>query len=198
MRELLEALPAAVYTTDAKGRITFFNKTAVEMAGRTPQPDDEWCVTWRLYNPDGTPLPHDQCPMAVALRENRPVRGVEAVAERPDGTRIPFIPYPTPLHDSEGKLIGAINMLVDISERKKAEEYAGRLAAIVEFSDDAIISKDTHGIIQTWNKGAERLFGYAAHEIIGNPVNILIPPDRQDEEPEILDRIRRGRPCCFL
>ncbi|MCK1277667.1 MULTISPECIES: PAS domain S-box protein [unclassified Bradyrhizobium] len=192
LRELLEALPAAVYTTDAEGKITFFNKAAVEMAGRTPQQDDEWCVTWRLYNPDGTPLPHDQCPMAVALRENRPVRGVEAVAERPDGTRIPFIPYPTPLHDSEGKLIGAINMLVDISERKKAEEYAGRLAAIVEFSDDAIISKDTHGIIQTWNKGAERLFGYAAREIIGRPINILIPPDRQDEEPEILDRIRRG------
>ena len=56
MRELLEALPAAVYTTDAEGRITFFNKAAVEMAGRTPRPGDEWCVTWRLYNPDGTPL----------------------------------------------------------------------------------------------------------------------------------------------
>ena len=192
MRELLEVLPAAVYTTDAKGRITFFNRAAVEMAGRTPRPGDEWCVTWRLYNPDGTPLPHDQCPMAVALKENRPVRGIEAIAERPDGTRVPFMPYPTPLHDAEGRLIGAINMLVDISERKKAEEYAGRLAAIVEFSDDAIVSKDTKGIIQTWNRGAERLFGYEAEEIIGRPVSILIPPDRQDEEPEILNRIRRG------
>ena len=192
MRELLEALPAAVYTTDANGRITFFNKAAVDMAGRTPRPGDEWCVTWRLYNPDGTPLPHDQCPMAVALRENRAVRGVEAIAERPDGTRVPFIPYPTPLHDSEGKLIGAINMLVDISERKKAEEYAGHLAAIVEFSDDAIVSKDTLGIIQTWNRGAQRLFGYEAEEVIGSTVNILIPPDRQDEEPEILNCIRRG------
>lgn len=192
MRELLEALPAAVYTTDAKGRITFFNKAAVDMAGRTPRPGDEWCVTWRLYNPDGTPLPHDQCPMAVALKENRPVRGVEAVAERPDGTRVPFIPYPTPLHDSDGRLVGAINMLVDISEQKRAEDYAGRLAAIVEFSDDAIVSKDTNGIIQTWNIGAERLFGYEAAEAIGRPINILIPPDRRDEEPEILDRIRRG------
>jgi len=121
MRDLLEALPAAVYTTDAAGHITFYNKAAVEMAGRTPQAGDLWCVTWRLYNPDGTPLPHDDCPMAVALRENRPVRGVEAIAERPDGTRVPFIPYPTPLHDVDGKLVGAINMLVDISERKKAE-----------------------------------------------------------------------------
>ncbi|CAN7283590.1 PAS domain-containing sensor histidine kinase [Neorhizobium tomejilense] len=121
MRDLLEALPAAVYTTDATGRVTFFNNAAVEMSGRPPQIGDMWCVTWRLYNTDGSPLPHDQCPMAVALKENRPVRGAEAVAERPDGRRIPFIPYPTPLHDAEGNLIGAINMLVDISERKQAD-----------------------------------------------------------------------------
>jgi PAS domain S-box-containing protein len=121
MRELLEALPAAVYTTDAKGRICFYNKAAVAMAGRTPEPGDEWCVTWRLYQLDGTPLPHDECPMAIALKENRAIRGVEAIAERPDGTRVPFIPYPTPLRDAEGNLIGAINMLVDITERKQAE-----------------------------------------------------------------------------
>ena len=121
MRDLLESLPAAVYTTDANGRITFYNRAAVEMAGRTPAVGDEWCVTWRLYSPDGTFLPHEQCPMAVALKENRPIRNVEAVAERPDGTRVPFMPYPTPLHDADGKLIGAINMLIDISERKRAE-----------------------------------------------------------------------------
>lgn len=121
MRDLLEALPAAIYTTDAKGRINFFNRAAVEMAGRTPQPGDEWCVTWKLYWPDGSPLPHNECPMAVALRENRPVRGAEAVAERPDGRRVPFIPFPTPLRDADGNLVGAINMLVDISERKNAE-----------------------------------------------------------------------------
>ncbi|MBY2968133.1 PAS domain S-box protein [Rhizobium leguminosarum] len=121
LRDLLEALPAAVYTTDATGRITFFNNAAVEMSGRTPEIGDMWCVTWRLYNTDGTPLPHDQCPMATALKENRAVRGAEAIAERQDGRRIPFIPYPTPLHDADGKLIGAINMLVDITERKQAE-----------------------------------------------------------------------------
>lgn len=121
MRDLLEALPAAIYTTDANGRINFFNRAAVEMAGRTPQPGDEWCVTWKLFWPDGSPLPHSECPMAVALRENRPVRGAEAVAERPDGRRVPFIPYPTPLRDAAGNLVGAINMLLDISERKRAE-----------------------------------------------------------------------------
>jgi PAS domain S-box-containing protein len=192
LRDLLEALPAAVYTTDADGRITFFNKAAVEMTGRVPELGDLWCVSWRLYRPDGTFLPHDECPMAVALKERRAVRGEEAIVERPDGTRIPFIPYPTPLYDHDGKMIGAINMLVDITDRKNAEQYAERLAAIVEFSDDAIVSKDTTGTIQTWNKGAERLFGYSAEQVIGKPINILIPPDRQDEEPEILSRILKS------
>lgn len=145
MRDLLEALPAAVYTTDAEGRITFFNRAAIEMAGRVPEIGEKWCVTWRLYKPDGTYLPHEQCPMALALKENRPVRGEEAVAERPDGTRIPFIPYPTPLHDVDGKLLGAINMLVDISDRKRAEAYAERLASIVKHSDDAISAKTRTG-----------------------------------------------------
>lgn len=121
MRELLEALPAAVYTTDASGRITFFNKACIEMAGRMPQLGEEWCVTWRLYTAEGAPLPHNQCPMATTLKEERPIRGVEAIAERPDGTFVPFLPYPTPLYDGDGKLAGAINMLVDITERKKAE-----------------------------------------------------------------------------
>ena len=122
LRDLLSAIPAAIYTTDEKGRITYYNEAAVEIAGRRPTlGSDEWCVTWKLYWPDGTPLPHDQCPMAMALKEQKPVRGYEAVAERPDGTRVPFIPFPTPLFDTNGKLRGAINMLVDISERKQAE-----------------------------------------------------------------------------
>jgi PAS domain S-box-containing protein len=122
LTELLAAIPAAIYTTDAQGKITYFNQAAVEFSGRTPTlGSDEWCVTWKLFMPDGTPLPHDECPMAVALREGRAVRGAEAVAERPDGTRVPFIPFPTPLRDSFGRITGAINMLVDISERRQAE-----------------------------------------------------------------------------
>jgi PAS domain S-box-containing protein len=122
LQELFAAMPAAIYTTDAEGKVTYFNQAAVELAGRTPKlGTDEWCVTWKLYWPDGTPLPHDQCPMAIALKEGRPIRNAEAVAERPDGTRVPFIPYPTPLRDAAGKIVGAINMLVDISERRQAE-----------------------------------------------------------------------------
>jgi PAS domain S-box-containing protein len=119
--QLLQALPAAVYTTDPGGQITFYNQAAVEFAGRRPEPGELWCVTWRLYNADGSRLPHDECPMAIALKENLPVRGAEAIAERPDGTRRWFAPYPTPLRDSAGNMTGAINMLVDITERKEAE-----------------------------------------------------------------------------
>ena len=122
LQELLAAIPGAIYTTDADGKITYFNQAAVDLAGRTPTlGSDEWCVTWKLYNPDGTPLPYGRCPMAVALKEGRAIRNAEAIAERPDGTRIPFIPFPTPLRDVSGKVVGVINMLVDISERRQAE-----------------------------------------------------------------------------
>jgi PAS domain S-box-containing protein len=191
--ELLQALPAAVYTTDAAGRITFYNEAAAALWGYRPElGKSEWCGSWRLYWPDGRPMPHGECPMAIALKEKRPIRGAEATAERPDGTRIPFLAYPTPLWDETGELTGAVNTLVDITDRKKVEDAAQRLAAIVEFSDDAILSKDLNGIISTLNPGAERLFGYTSEELIGKPVTILIPQDRQDEETDILERIRRG------
>jgi PAS domain S-box-containing protein len=198
--ELLRILPVAVYTTDAAGRITFYNEAAAELWGVRPVLGvSEFCGSWKLFWPDGTPLPHDECPMAMTLKEKRPIRGLEAVAERPDGTRVPFIPYPTPLFDEQGELVGAVSALVDISERRAAEQRSldseirdRRLAAIVESSDDAILWKDLDGIIASWNKGAERIFGYTADEVVGKPVTILIPPDRQDEEPAILARIRRG------
>lgn len=315
-REMIDALPAAIYTTDAEGRLTHFNPAAVEFSGRKPElGTDHWCVSWKLYHADGRPMPHDECPMAVALKEGRVLREVEAVAERPDGKRVWFTPYPTPLRDLQGKIVGGINMLVDITERKKAEkvlrrsesnlrdlvenasvglhwvgpdgmilwanqteldllgyqreEYIGHhitefhadatviedilarlisgetlheyearlrhkngsirqvlissnalfeddkfvhtrcftrditehkqaersaalLATIVESSDDAIISKDLNGVILSWNNGAERLFGYTAQEAIGQPITMLIPPNRFDEEPGILKRIRHG------
>jgi PAS domain S-box-containing protein len=192
-RTILDALPAAIYVTDAAGQITYYNEAAAALWGFRPEyGKSQWCGSWKLYWPDGTPLPHDECPMALALRSGQPNFGMEAIAERPDGSRVPFIPYPTPLYDAAKTLVGAVNMLVDITENKRAEEQARQLASIVEYSDDAIVSKDVNGIIATWNRGAEQLFGYAAAEVIGKPVNILIPSNRQNEEPGILERIRRG------
>src|SRR5688572_5675280 len=90
-RQMIDALPTAIYTTDARGRITHFNPACVEFSGRTPAiGSDHWCVTWKLFYPDGRPMPHDECPMAIALKEGRTVRGAEAIAQRPDGTRIWF------------------------------------------------------------------------------------------------------------
>jgi PAS domain S-box-containing protein len=192
-RELLDGLPAAVYTTDALGRITYYNEAAATLWGCRPElGKSEWSGARRLFWPDGTALAHWDSPMALAIRERRPIRGMEAIVERPDGTRVPFMPYPTPLFDASGNLTGAVNILVDITDRKRAEDLVHRTAAIVEFSDDAIISKDIEGVIQSWNAGAKRLFGYTAEEAIGRPVTILIPDDRLGEEKDILARIRRG------
>jgi PAS domain S-box-containing protein len=191
--QILDRLPAAVYVTDLEGRITYFNDAAAALWGCRPKlKSDQWCGSWRMYRLDGLPLPHDQCPMAIALKEKRPLAGARAIAERPDGTRVPFMAFPTPLYDASGTMVGAVNMLIDMTEQQRADHVESRLAAIVESSDDAIISKDLNGVIATFNKGAERLFGYFAEEVIGKPITILIPAERQDEETGILDRIRRG------
>ncbi len=312
---MVEALPVAIYTTDAQGRLTYFNPAAVKLAGRVPEPGaDQWCITWKTFLPDGMPLPPDQCAMAIALKGGDAPTGMEYIAERPDGTRFWFAPSPAVLRDAEGRISGGINLLVDITDRKNAEIEAheqfraivettpecvkivapdGRLlfmnsrglamvgapsaeavtgsnvydliapedkdrfrqfnericqggraslefdiiglqgarrhlethaaplrhlggsmvhlavthditerkraeradlllGAIVDSSDDAIISKDLNGVITSWNKGAERLFGYTSDETVGQPVTILIPPDRLEEEPNILARLKRG------
>ncbi len=120
---LLDALPAAVYTTDLAGRITFYNQAAAELWGHRPElGKSEWCGSWRLLFPDGRPMRHDECPMAITLREGRPYVGGEAIAVRPDGVQVPFAAYPAPLHDAAGQMVGAVNTLVDISHRKAHEE----------------------------------------------------------------------------
>ncbi len=315
-QKMLETLSVAVYMTDEQGRLTYFNAAAAKLSGRTPElGSDKWCVTWKLFLPDGTPLPHDQCPMAAVLKGAQVPNGVECVAERPDGSRFWFTPFPSVLRDGEGRILGGINLLVDITERKNAEFEAneqlraiiettpecikivapdgtllfmnppgldmvgaecaeavigkniyaliapedrekfrefhehvcageraslqfeiiglnGRrrhmetqgaplrhsdgttvhlgithditdrkraeraallLGAIVDSSDDAIVSKDLTGTVTSWNKSAERIFGYTADEAVDQPIaSLIIPADRQEEEPEILARLRRG------
>jgi PAS domain S-box-containing protein len=177
-REIIDALPAAIYTTDAEGRLTSFNPAAVKFSGRTPElGTDQWCVSWKLYYPDGAPMPYDKCPMAVALKEGRGIRGEEAIAERPDGTRIWFEPYPTPLRNTEGRIVGGINMLLDITERKKAEEKLAeasrRFHAHVNNSPLAAIEFDPEFRVTAWSEGAERMFGWSAAETLGKRVEDL-------------------------
>src|SRR5688572_2320556 len=190
---LLDALPAAVYTTDPAGNITYYNDAAAELWGhRPPLETSQWCGSWRLYWPDGRPMSHDKCPMAVMLKEHRAMPGAEAIAERPDGSRVWFMPFPRLLRDAEGNVTGALNLLVDISERKRSDVESSRLAAIVSSSDDAIVSKTLEGVVTSWNAGAERMFGYGAEEMIGSKITRIIPPERHREEDEILAKLSRG------
>lgn len=191
--DLLQSLPVAIYIVDKQGRITFFNEAAAEMWGRRPViGQDQWCGAWKLRQLDGRPMAHGECPMAVALREGRDVSWDQAIAERPDGELVPFRAHPRLLRDAAGNVVGAINTLLDLRTQTLGDEARMRLAAIVESSMDAIVSKDMNGIITSWNDAAERLFGYAPAEAIGRPVTILIPPDRLGEEASIISRIRLG------
>ncbi|HEY0012618.1 MAG TPA: PAS domain-containing protein [Allosphingosinicella sp.] len=125
--DALEALGAPLYVTDADGRVTFCTTACAAVAGREARiGEDLYCVTWRLYTADGVPLPHEDCPMAVAVRERRPVRGVEAIAERPDGTRLHILPFPTPIFDEDGAFAGAVNLFVDLSDVKRADYLAAQ------------------------------------------------------------------------
>ena len=122
---LLEALPAGAYTCDADGLITYFNQHAVALWGRTPalnDTSDRFCGSFKLFAKDGTPIAHDQCWMALALRERKEYNGQEVIVERPDGARATTLAHANPFIDGDGKLLGAVNVLVDISARKQAEE----------------------------------------------------------------------------
>lgn len=192
-QQLLQALPAAVYTCDASGYIQLYNKAAVELWGREPViGEDLWCGSWKIYREDGTPLALDECPMAITLKEGKRVEGEEIIIEKPNGERRHIMPYPQPIFDDSGMIVGAINMLLDITDKKESEKGIAWLASIVQSSDDAIISKTLNGLITSWNPGAEKLFGYTAGEMIGQPIRRLISDDRLNEEAYIVDRIRKG------
>lgn len=192
--QLLQALPAAVYTCDANGYIQQYNKAAVELWGREPVAGtDQWCGWWKIYTADGEPLPLNECPMAIAFKEGRAVRDQEIIVEKMNGERRVVMPYPQPVFDKAGKVIGAINILVDITEKKESEKNIAWLSALIQSTDDAVISKTLNGIITSWNPAAQRLFGYSAEEMIGQSITRLIPPDRIDEETHIIDRISKGQ-----
>jgi PAS domain S-box-containing protein len=121
-RQLVHALSAAVYTTDVQGRVQLWNEAAVDLWGRTPEIGrDLWSGAAKIFRPDGSPLPLDACPMAVAVKEGRPVLGEEIIIERPNGTRRHVAPFPQVLRDTSGAITGAVNMLMDITQHKLLE-----------------------------------------------------------------------------
>lgn len=145
-RRLLEKLPAGAYTCDPEGLITYFNREAVQLWGRAPKlhdPTDRFCGSFKLFSPDGSPIAHDRCWMALALQMNEEFNRCEIVVERPDGHRLTALAHANPIRDESGRLLGAVNVLVDISDRKRAEE------ALQEVRDyeRRRIARDLHDLV---------------------------------------------------
>jgi PAS domain S-box-containing protein len=151
---ILDRLPVPVYATDADGLVTYWNQACVDFAGREPQLGrDRWCVTWQLYTMTGEPMRHDECPMAQAIKEERSIRDEIAIALRPDGSRVAFKPYPTPIFADDGKLAAAVNLLVDISEEQSEalREQAARCRRLARSTNDL----RTSDILKTMASGYE-------------------------------------------
>ena len=193
LRITLASIGDAVISTDALGRVTFLNTVAEKLTGWSradalgrPLPE-----VFRIIH-EATRLPVDN-PALRALRENTIV-GLEnhTILVAADGTERPIDDSAAPMRNGDGVVVGTVLVFRDITERKRAEETRALLAAIVESSEDAIISKSLDGTIRSWNSGAERLFGYTRTEAVGQSITLIIPPELLDEESTILERLRRG------
>jgi PAS domain S-box-containing protein len=172
--QALDALPVAVCVSDRDGRIVRFNQRAVDLWGRPPAAVDI-----------------QRGPAAQVIRTGQAVRDVTVVIERHDGSTMTASVTATPLTDTRGLTVAAVSTFV-VPVDADAELHRARLAAIVVSSDDAILSKTLDGVIEFWNIGAERIFGYTAEEAIGRHISLILPPDRLDEESDVLARLRRG------
>lgn len=161
--QIVQGMPGAFYICDEKGIITYYNDLAVELWGRKPQLGvDQWCGSWKIYHLDGTPLPLDECPMAIALREGKAINDVEIVIERPDGGRLNILPHPTPIFDKQGVLVGAFNVLLDITKHKKTEERIIEndlfLERMLNNSNDSIAVLDLEGRLVSMNEKGRNSF----------------------------------------
>jgi PAS domain S-box-containing protein len=185
---MLEALDIAVYTTDSEGRLTFYNRAAARFWGREPELGELWCGSYRLFYPDGNPMPHEDCPMGIALREGRELRGVEAIAERPDGTRVAFTPYPTLLRDPDGTVVGAVNVLVDVTDRARVEDSLRATAAALRASNavkDEFLGMVSHEL----RTPVTTIFGNA--RLLRDKGRTLSPADRDSMVTDIAGEAER-------
>jgi PAS domain S-box-containing protein len=197
LRELLGALPAAIYVTDAAGHITYCNEAAVSLWGATPKlGSDKWSSISRFYHADGTPMALEDCPTEIALTEGRIVWGCEAILERTDGSRIPIIPYPKPLRDQNGAIVGVINMTVDISERKKAElALAERNAQVALAGKVALVGSYAYDVKTGSMQVSE---GYAAvHGLPEGTTETTLNQWWTRVHPEDLERVKKLRDQTF-
>jgi len=185
---VLDRLPAAAYVCDAEGLITYFNARAATLWGREPKlchADDRYCGSFKLFDAEGRAVPHSECWMALALREGREFNGREISIERPDGRRLDALAFANPLYDEDGRIEGALNVLVDVTpQRRGASEARGSYEAmklLIEASPIPIVVVDPEPpIVRVWNPAAERLFGWTAAEVVGREIPI-VPEDKLAE-----------------
>jgi len=168
-RDLIQNLPVAVYTCDEFGYIQLYNKAAVALWGREPVAgSDQWVGCLKMFTTDGTSLPVDSCPIAIAIKEQRPVYGEQIIIQRPDGSTRHVLPYPTPLFDATGKLTGAVNMLIDITDKREKEilikQTEEKYRNLIEQASDAIIAYSLEGTIYEFNQAVYKMLGYTKEE----------------------------------
>jgi PAS domain S-box-containing protein len=159
-RSTLDSIPVPVYLTDASGAVTYWNSACVDFAGREPELGrDRWCVTWKLYTTTGDPLSHDSCPMAQAIMQKRPIREAIAIAERPDGSRVAFRAYPTPLFDAAGEMTGAVNLLIDVTgeQAKALRQQADHCRRLAKATYDRNTSKVLKDMATGFSRTADEL-----------------------------------------
>ena len=185
---IVESSEDAIASKDLNGVITSWNKSAERLFGYTAEEIIGQPVM--LIIP---PELHDDEPRILGkIRAGERIEHFETVRVHKNGRRINVSLTVSPIKDEKGRIVGAAKIVRDITQKKKLEEDAFRLAAIVESSDDAIASKDVNGIVTSWNRSAEKLFGYKAEEIIGKSITLIIPPELHQDEQAILNKIRRG------
>jgi PAS domain S-box-containing protein len=185
---IVESSDDAIVSKDLNGIVTSWNAAAERIFGYSSDEIVGRSIT--LLIPPG--LQDDEVMILSRIKAGQRVEHFQTVRLHKDGTRLDVSLTISPIKNEHGEVIGAAKIARDITREKKSEEAALQLAAIVESSDDAIVSKDLNGIIRSWNKGAERIFGYRAEEIIGQPITRIIPEELQAEEVQIIGKIKAG------
>lgn len=193
-QNIFQDVPVAIYICDTQGNIVHYNQEAEKLWGRKPIPGkDFWCGALKVIRADGSDMKITDCPLAKVILEGAAPYQEEVIIERPNKQFSRILVSPKPLFDEKGDLVGGYNTLLDITEKNLNETKQAIFSRIVESSEDAIISKDLKGNIMSWNKGAQKIFGYREDEILGQSIYKLIPKDRHQEEEEILSSIRNGK-----
>lgn len=194
LQKIFDDSTIAFYACDAEGCLTYFNKAATDLWGRIPLLGKEfWSGAWKIYSLEGSLMPLEESPIAKLIKTGQPQEKSEVRIERPDGSFRTLLIFPQPQYNDKHEFIGAHNTLIDVTGQQKDHVKQATLSAIVESSDDAIISKDLNGTIASWNSGAERIFGYSEAEVLGKSITILIPNNRLDEENLIISNIVQGK-----